>query len=838
MLTTDTENICYAHSPLGWKLGNRMIPEVCYFAAYVCVLDERIYDENYFEMMSLLQKEGCTEENQNELLKILGDDDNKISLDIILKNLKTATNEDKDLAITLGLKVAFSDDYWSKNENDFFEKSIIAIDYPKKNFEDIFSNIKKIADDDVNKSVESSKKIYGRAFFHLLSKIAPDNLKEQFKQRYIDCLLSGEDYGNAIKEMRTISNDDIVYAKDALSNITTSMSDFLNSLNTSEKKVSSIADKLKKKQDDEDIKKCLDGIKNQVTDFIAKTQEQITVSLKSKEIAAKYYTISFMGRTKAGKSTLHSVILGGINKEFIGVGKERTTRFNRIYKWNGIRIIDTPGIGAPGGKSDTEIAKSVVDESDLICYVVTSDSIQETEFAFLKELKNQNKPIIILLNKKENLNHPIHKKKFLENPLYWYERTDNDSIEGHLIRIKEYAEKYYNNAYFDVIPVQLMAAQLGLKEESKDLRKKFEKGSRLKNFLDNLQIQILENGKIKRSQTMLNGTIYLVSKYKEVFSSQMDELSAIKATLEKQSSSSIKKIRETGHTTKSSLKKGLEAIYDDFIQSDIRSFANEHYDQKKDVLDLSWKKFFKQSGFESRIKDRIEREGETYKTEVENVIQEFSENLTFAFDTLNIKFDLRGTFDTKNLVRITGGLITVAGGICLAIPGFQILGGILLGVGLLGTLVAGLFKSKDKKIKEAQDKLYESIKNSFEENRSSNINQIIKDFEKVTFKTETTISNLFDSLITELEELVERLKPLKTICTKYETELNKVYSLRIINFAKGEDSFDIHDENALSHIKVKHDFAKKICIKTDLVKRLDTERLKHILQEDIVLEAL
>ena len=85
-----------------------------------------------------------------------------------------------------------------------------------------------------------------------------------------------------------------------------------------------------------------------------------------------------MGRTKAGKSTLHSVILGGINKEFIGVGKERTTRFNRIYKWNGIRIIDTSGIGAPCGKTDTEIAKSVVDESDLICYVVTSDSIQES----------------------------------------------------------------------------------------------------------------------------------------------------------------------------------------------------------------------------------------------------------------------------------------------------------------------------------------------------------------------------------------------------------------------------------------------------------------------------
>ena len=218
----------------------KLIPEVCYFAAYVCVLNERIYDENYFEMMSLLQKEGFTEEIQNELLKILGDDDNKISLDTVLKNLRTASYEDKDLAITLGLKVAFSDDYWSENENDFFEKSVLEINYPKKKFEDIFSDIKKNADDDVNKDVESSKKIYGRIFFHLLSKllskIARDSLKEQFKQRYINCLLSGPNYANAIKEMRTISNDDIVYAKDALNNVTFSMSEFLTSLNASEKK--------------------------------------------------------------------------------------------------------------------------------------------------------------------------------------------------------------------------------------------------------------------------------------------------------------------------------------------------------------------------------------------------------------------------------------------------------------------------------------------------------------------------------------------------------------------------------------------------------------------------
>ena len=55
---------------------------------------------------------------------------------------------------------------------------------------------------------------------------------------------------------------------------------------------------------------------------------------------------------------------------------QRTTRYNRIYEWKNIRIIDTPGIEAPGGESDEAIAESVMDESDVICCVATDDSIR------------------------------------------------------------------------------------------------------------------------------------------------------------------------------------------------------------------------------------------------------------------------------------------------------------------------------------------------------------------------------------------------------------------------------------------------------------------------------
>lgn len=82
----------------------------------------------------------------------------------------------------------------------------------------------------------------------------------------------------------------------------------------------------------------------------------------------------------------------------IGVGKQRTTRFNRVYEWKNIRIIDTPGIGAPGGKSDEEIAESIIEESDVICYVVTNDSIQETEFNKLAFEKGYRWKMMLLIN--------------------------------------------------------------------------------------------------------------------------------------------------------------------------------------------------------------------------------------------------------------------------------------------------------------------------------------------------------------------------------------------------------------------------------------------------------
>ena len=121
---------------------------------------------------------------------------------------------------------------------------------------------------------------------------------------------------------------------------------------------------------------CVNGVEFQVqilveeivktNDWIRKDVQQALRDnlevLDKKKRTINYFTIAFMGRTKAGKSTFHKVVTHEEDDD-IGVGKLRTTRYNRSFYWENLRIVDTPGIGAPGGKTDTETASSIIDEA-------------------------------------------------------------------------------------------------------------------------------------------------------------------------------------------------------------------------------------------------------------------------------------------------------------------------------------------------------------------------------------------------------------------------------------------------------------------------------------------
>lgn len=807
--------------------------EISCFLAYTIVCDEKIFDVEWMLLEEFMESFQLDEDARKKVLAILGDTTDKIALEDVLKSLNKATEKCKEEALTIAVRIAFSDGYLGDGEKAFLSNAVKKLELPSSLLEKLIEKENNAAKNvDI---IEVKAKKRGAGLYSFLSKIAPARIAEKMQERYRECLLSGPDYSDTIKTMHKVASEDIVFARKAIDTLSSGLDSFMNTLDAHSSTISDKFQGIKVKKSEEGIGNEMDLLKKELASLSNEINLEAKDTLKKKEEAVGHYTISFMGRTKAGKSTLHSVILGGINKEFIGKGMERTTRYNRVYQWNGIRIIDTPGIGAPGGKTDTEIARSVIAESDLICYVVTTDSIQETEFNFLAELKKENKPVIILLNKKENFERTQGtREKFLADPLLWYTRKDKDDIQGHIDRITEYVNKHFSNVFLKIYPVQLKAAQLSIVEKDRSLRKKYLEGSRIKCFLDEIRVQVLQSGTIKRSDTILNGTIYRFHNCNQVLSGHYQLLNELYDSLQKSGKEVERKILQIGEKTKANLNRGIDAVFESFVKNELYKFAQNNYDCKEKELNDKLKKYIEISGFNDKLKNRIDKELSNYKNEVDEVLESFKENFESKLDSLVSSFTIGGgeIIDTKFWVELSGSVIGLIGSILVSwIP---VVGWILAGVGLVTFIVSLFLDSKEKKIEKAKQSLYDNLCKQFETNHITIREQTLSGFCEQHNEVTRTISSKFSSIIHSLDGILMKMKPLLKTISENENDLNKKYAARIMNYCAKKPLFTLK-ENA-SEIIVERDFGKCMTIIHPLAKQLKVsdDEISSILQEEIV----
>ena len=660
------------------------------FFSYIAVADGSIHDKSIVIINEYIKQNNINENDKAEMYKILGDEDNAISLHEVLLTIKNY-NKDKIFEILyIALKIILLDGYISKSEQDILNKfketnNIIEDEY-KQLVEKVKTDIKEeeeaLSKENQLGIIDNVKKT-ALAFF---KNIPIQNIRENLEKRYNDFLLNGPEYSQAINKTSQIAKVDLKESKKYLENskrnllkLDEELDNALIKILKSIKKENNNIEESDKENSEEEIviedknklefEEGLKSLKNNISEILnTDIKEEVEEIVEKKERALKYYTISFIGKTKAGKSTLHSIITG-TGDEFIGVGKQRTTRFNRIYEWKNIRIIDTPGIGAPGGKSDEEIAKSIIDESDLICYVLKNDSIQESEFNFLKLIKKRNKPIVILLNVKENIENDTRLKIFLKDPEKWYTRTDEKSLQGHINRIKNYADKHYNNGYFEIFPIQMLAAKMSKDEKYSEYKKILYKSSHIKDFLNNIRMQIMDEGIIKRTQTMIDGSIYIINDINNILLNNMDKLYKMNSKFKENKEILLKKLEKSYEDNLKVLQEKLTSEFKDLKDNKALDFASKYYDEKDDV-GYYWKKYLENIKFNDKIKNKFEESFNEYKLSLEEYLKEFSEDMELfsKMNMENFSFDMSDTFNTKGLMRIIGASIGLIGAILVFTP--------------------------------------------------------------------------------------------------------------------------------------------------------------------------
>ncbi|MEQ9548796.1 MAG: GTPase domain-containing protein [Coleofasciculus sp. G3-WIS-01] len=170
-------------------------------------------------------------------------------------------------------------------------------------------------------------------------------------------------------------------------------------------------------------------------------------SLDKKKKHLEDYTIALFGRTKAGKSTIREALTQG-DGSTIGKGAQRTTRETYEYRWQGLRLIDTPGIEAYRGEEDTEKANEIIDQADMILFLTSDESVQQGEFEQMAKLKQINKHFVVLLNVKENLDRSQRLQRFLQKPEKVF---DEERLLQHHSHLVNHIQEYLSLEHIDII---------------------------------------------------------------------------------------------------------------------------------------------------------------------------------------------------------------------------------------------------------------------------------------------------------------------------------------------------------------------------------------------------
>ena len=125
------------------------------------------------------------------------------------------------------------------------------------------------------------------------------------------------------------------------------------------------------------------------------------MNLKLRSSESKSIRLVFAGQYSAGKSSILKMIT---NRDDIAIGAGITTQHTHNYVWNGLEVIDTPGIHTELRPDHDELSYEAIASADLLVFVVTNelfDSYIAEHFRKLAIDKDKAGEMILVVNKME-----------------------------------------------------------------------------------------------------------------------------------------------------------------------------------------------------------------------------------------------------------------------------------------------------------------------------------------------------------------------------------------------------------------------------------------------------
>ena len=618
-----------------------------------------------------------------------------------------------------------------------------------------------------NKRIASSQLSSLKRFVGKMENTIYQNFANSDKKSVVDMMLGGLGYSASIAQITEDAEKDLARVTRIIDDLNGMLNEEYNHLATikpSSKKVSKEVLK---------IEQIIQGIRGSFNEIIDNSLTSNREVLDKKRRNIRYFTIAFMGRTKAGKSTLHKVITQQENDD-IGVGKLRTTRYNRSWYWNKLRIVDTPGIGAPGGEADTEIAKSIIDEADVVCYVVTSDSIQETEFDFFSMIKERNKPLYIILNVKSNLNQAIRLKRFIANPNDWRFADGPQSIKGHIERIHDKLDGKYNMDAVRIIPIHLLAAQIALsgEQDSKTSKILFD-ASNISEFTNSVKKEVQLSGSLKKSLSVIDGTSYQINTIWHKIYADLKSLKEGNEVLKKKQSKKYTFFKNELTQVEQYLKTIFQVTRND-LHNRASTFAREHYDDED--AGKAWSKDMVVKSINKRLEQQIQERFKDLNEKIKSELEEMIMDMRISLATNNLVSNVSGESVTNTRLAAGVFFLIMTAVASMIVPAVGII------VGIIGSFFTSLFTSKSEKIRKATENLRKQLCDSIDSGIDKNLKQVLENTRKSINDTYKSIDSVLKTYTKNADDIIMDMDRLVKQVQDKENAINSLVSLRILDF--------------------------------------------------------
>lgn len=460
------------------------------------------------------------------------------------------------------------------------------------------------------------------------------------------------------------------------------------------------------------------------------------------------FTVMLFGRTMAGKSTIREAITGG-DGSTIGQGAQRTTRDIKEYEWQNLRVVDTPGFGAWGGEEDTAIAHSIVEESDLILFLLSSDSVQLSTIQEMKGLSAKNKPVIFVLNVKQDLTKRVHRKRFLKDPEGFF---SEEKIGGHIQRLEELArdELGIRANRLKIVPLHAQAAYLAGQENDPAEAERLYKASRLPDLFDLLSTEISTNGPVRRIQSLLDSAYCHLDFLDQHLIENKKQLKIYTNTVDEKRTQFDSWFNDYQKELPNLVDRKVDGIFSSFKQT-IGSFVDDNIERKD--FDQRWKSHLESSEIEPGLQKVMVELQDDVKNKVEQFNREVKQDIEFS---RKFNFESQNTYDPLDYKRLTGWGGAIATGIA-SIAFFNSWNPVGWAFAAAAT-VFGIFNffsdSREKKLRNQKTKVAKDIRASIDKQKMASKKEIISWFNK------NIRSRVIQGLLKDTRELVHGLNEL------------------------------------------------------------------------------